>query len=265
MGVLTKPDLVTENATFQAVKDLVLGRRNQLQLGYCVVKNRGADDRLSTLAERLLQEEAFFSTPMWQPLRDIGRCGVGSLKTRLRDLLMNITKKEFPNVRSDLVTQLEHARKELNSLGPARTEQTAQRLFLGNLSTKFQIITHCAMLGSYDSHPVFTAEPDLKLITTITKLNETFADLFWRRGHKRNITSDPSDEEESTFDQGKGTGAYFPKDHVDGYPELSDVVEMEDYECPVPVAHKDSPIMNHIKRVYQDNWGQRYGKDTSFH
>jgi hypothetical protein len=61
MGVLTKPDLVTEHATFDAVKDLVLGRRNKLQLGYCVVKNRGADDRASTLAERLLQEKAFFS------------------------------------------------------------------------------------------------------------------------------------------------------------------------------------------------------------
>jgi hypothetical protein len=104
MGVLTKPDLVTENATFQAVKDLVLSRRNQLQLGYCIVKNRGADDRVSTLAERLLREETFFSAPIWQSLRDIRRCGVGSLKTRLRDLLMNITKKEFPNVRSDVIS-----------------------------------------------------------------------------------------------------------------------------------------------------------------
>jgi hypothetical protein len=203
MGVLTKPDLVTEHATFEAVKDLVLGRRNQLHLSYCVVKNRGADYRASTLAERPLQEEALFSHPRWQPTQERGRCGIGSLMTRLSDLLTNIAKKELPNVRSDLVARPEHGRRELESLGPARTEQTAQRLFLGGLSTKFQIITHCALLRSCDSHAIFTAEPDLKLIITITQMNEIFADHFWRRGHKRDFTSGSSDEEEHSFDQAK--------------------------------------------------------------
>jgi hypothetical protein len=259
MGVLTKPDLVTENATFQAVKDLVLGRRNQLQLGYCVVRNRGADDRTSTLAERLLQEEAFFSASRWQPLRDRGRCGGGSLTTRLSDVLMTITKKELPNVRSDLITRLEHGRKELDGLGPARTEHTAQRLFLGSLSTKFQTITHCALLASYDSHSVFNAEPDLKLITTITKMNEIFADHFWRRGHKRHTTLVSSDEEELSFDQGKGVNTYFPSNYVDEYPELNDIIEMEEYDCPKPINHKRDPIMDHIERVYQENRGPELG------
>ncbi|KAF2191277.1 interferon-inducible Mx protein, partial [Zopfia rhizophila CBS 207.26] len=45
MGVLTKPDLVTDIATQDAIKDLILGKWNQLRLGYCVVKNRSADDQ----------------------------------------------------------------------------------------------------------------------------------------------------------------------------------------------------------------------------
>jgi hypothetical protein len=44
MGVLTKPDLVTEVASRKAIKDLVLGKGKQLRLGYCVVNNRSADD-----------------------------------------------------------------------------------------------------------------------------------------------------------------------------------------------------------------------------
>jgi len=49
MGVLTKPDLVVEDASREAVKALVLGRGKKLRLGYFIVKNRGADDNTSTL------------------------------------------------------------------------------------------------------------------------------------------------------------------------------------------------------------------------
>lgn len=44
LGVLTKPDLAIEKATRGVIVDLVKGKRNDLRLGYCVVKNRGADD-----------------------------------------------------------------------------------------------------------------------------------------------------------------------------------------------------------------------------
>jgi hypothetical protein len=60
MGVLTKPDLVIEVASQKAIKDLVLGKGKQLRLGYCVVKNRGADDAQSTTIKRLAQETVFF-------------------------------------------------------------------------------------------------------------------------------------------------------------------------------------------------------------
>ncbi|KAF2029778.1 hypothetical protein EK21DRAFT_16152, partial [Setomelanomma holmii] len=61
MGVLTKPDLVSEVASQKAIKDLVLGKGEQLRLGYFVVKNHSADDAQSTMYERLAQENAFFS------------------------------------------------------------------------------------------------------------------------------------------------------------------------------------------------------------
>lgn len=56
MGVLTKPDLATERATQDAVIDLVLGKRNNLKLGYYVVKNRSVDDNTSTTTARLAAE-----------------------------------------------------------------------------------------------------------------------------------------------------------------------------------------------------------------
>jgi hypothetical protein len=63
MGVLTKPDLATERTTKDAVIDLVLGKRSNLRLGYYVVKNRSADDNVSTVSDHLATKEAFFTAP----------------------------------------------------------------------------------------------------------------------------------------------------------------------------------------------------------
>jgi hypothetical protein len=104
MGVLTKPDLATERPTQDAVIDLVLGKRNNLKLGYYVVKNRSADDNTSTTTARLAAEQAFFTASPWSSWPD--RCGVSSLKERLRGLLMEISKRELPNVRSEIDKRL---------------------------------------------------------------------------------------------------------------------------------------------------------------
>lgn len=194
MGVLTKPDLVTENATQETIMSLVLGRRNQLRLGYCVVKNRSADDKDSTVVERVLQEKEFFDEPKWREVVDSGRCGIASLKSRLSDLLTTISKNEFPNVRIDVSKRLDTCRDELQSLGPARMRESSQRIYLGNLQSKFQTITQCALNGYYDS-AVFTETPCLKLITHVTKMNKMFANDFWKKGHKRPFTGSGEDGE----------------------------------------------------------------------
>lgn len=100
MGVLTKPDLAPERATQQNILDLVQGKRQDLKLGYCVVKNRGADDKCSSLQNRNEQERAFFRQEPWSSIASSRRLGSDALKTILRDLLMDISKKEFPKVKN---------------------------------------------------------------------------------------------------------------------------------------------------------------------
>lgn len=103
MGVLTKPDLVLERATQQAILDLIQGRRQKLKLGYYVVKNRGADDESSSLQKRNEEEKAFFRQEPWASVSSSGRLGSSALKTSLRDLLMEISKKGFPTVKKGLL------------------------------------------------------------------------------------------------------------------------------------------------------------------
>lgn len=104
MGVLTKPDLAPERAMQQNILDLIQGRRQDLKLGYCVVKNRGADDEGSSLQKRDEEEKAFFRREPWASVASSGRLGSGALKIILRDLLMDISKKEFPIVKKGAST-----------------------------------------------------------------------------------------------------------------------------------------------------------------
>jgi hypothetical protein len=140
MGVLTKPDLVTEEVNRKTIQDLVLGRRHQLRLGYYVVKNRSADDQNSTLSERLAHEKSFFAERMWSQLRHTNRCGIPSLRARLSDLLMMLTKNGIPNVISDVKADLDSCRAQLDDLGPARNDHASQRTHIGRIATKFQML-----------------------------------------------------------------------------------------------------------------------------
>ncbi|KAI4955436.1 hypothetical protein J4E91_001296 [Alternaria rosae] len=141
------------------------------------------------------------------------------------------------------------------------TRDTIQKLVLGNLLTKFQTITQNALNGSYDGNPVFTAQPSLKLITTVTKMNEAFSNEFWHKGHKRTTSSTPgANEEEEAYELGKREeNAALVQRTLEDYPELCDVVEMEDHEYLEPIASDEDPIAKHIERIYQENQGPELG------
>lgn len=96
MGVLTKPDLAPERAMQQNILDLIQGKRQDLKLGYCVVKNRGADDEDSSLRKRDDQEKTFFREKPWASVTSSRRLGIKALRVILQDLLMDISRKEFP-------------------------------------------------------------------------------------------------------------------------------------------------------------------------
>ncbi|KAJ8119426.1 hypothetical protein ONZ43_g3617 [Nemania bipapillata] len=245
MGVLTKPDLVNEKATQVAIMDLVLGKRNPLKLGYYVVKNRGADDSTSTISDRFTAERAFFMAPPWTAVAE--RCGIQALKASLRELLMTISKKEFPLVKADIEKDLQKCRTSLEAMGPSRSNQTSQRLFLGRIASNFQNITQHALNGHYSSDPLFDTIPELKLVTATIGLSETLSDIFWKRGHKRHFSSESRNEgsDETPFDY-----------YTDIYPELDDVICPDIYVCPEP---QEGRIEDHIKTIFKSSRGPEIG------
>lgn len=252
MGVLTKPDLATEKATQNMVLDLVLGKRNKLTLGYCIVKNRSADDNASTMSERHAAEKAFFMAPPWASVAD--RCGVTSLQARLRELLMDISKRELPHVRAEIEKLLHSCKLDITALGAPRADQGSQRLFLGKIASKFQGITQHALNGYYTGDPIFKSEPSLKLATRMMQLNESWSDLFLEKGHKRHF--DPQwDDEEVVSSLHKNDQHPF-KISLTKHPELSDIICTDEYDCPSP---SEGPIIDHVKEVFKSSRGPEIG------
>lgn len=173
MGVLTKPDLATESTTQQAVIDLVLGKRNDLQLGYYVVQNRGPNDNDTSPSAQLMRENATFGKGLWCTIAGTGRTGIDALRKGLRALLMDISKREFPKVRTEISKRLLHSEMALDGMGSSRAETSAQREYLTKIAAQFQAITRDVLVANYSNGPIFEKQPSMKLITRIIGLTRS--------------------------------------------------------------------------------------------
>jgi len=201
LGVLTKPDLAVETATKNEVADLVRGRRQDLKLGYCIVRNRGADDHSATLdtVARDAKEREFFSQPPWNTL-DHTRVGIPALRSRLRTLLIDRTRTEFPNVKNEMVQKLKEAQQMLDAMGEARSSQTEQVAYLCKIAGRFSVLAEYGRNAYYSGDPLFADQEDLRLITRVRELNEKFAKMFFKRAHRIEFDTDADTDDDDTLE-----------------------------------------------------------------
>ncbi|KKY38956.1 putative interferon-induced gtp-binding protein mx1 [Diaporthe ampelina] len=255
MGVLTKPDLAPERATQQSILDLIRGKRQDLKLGYCVVKNRGADDESSSLRRRDEEERAFFRQEPWLSVASSGRLGSGALKVFLRDLLMDISKKELPTVKKEINKKLSDCRKRAEAMGNSRSDAHSQRAYLGKIAGDFEKIVGYALNAHYTQDEIFNDRLEMRLITRIIRLNEVFSEVFSQRGHTRHF--EHSDYE---GDQGRHLEIQLPEIEFDipndRLVELEDIIRLERFQCPEP---SDDSIMDHIEDIFRESRGPELG------
>ena len=265
LGVLTKPDLLIENATKEAIADLVRGRRRDLALGYYVVLNRSADDKSFDLKNRQRAEEALFSTEPWSKLNK-SRLGIPALHARLRDLLMDRTKSEFPKVKRELAERHKEAKKELDAMGPARSTPDQQRACLGAVATRYMELRNFGLDAYYTGDRIFTEQQDLRLITRIRALNDAFAELFFEKGHSREFLVDdaaaeparkdlPGEVGESVSDMTGTTNSVTFTIPPDDLGELDGIL-VDEFVCSEP---DDEGIMEHIIDIYLNSRGYEIG------
>ncbi|KAF4960727.1 hypothetical protein FGADI_742 [Fusarium gaditjirri] len=181
LGILTKPDLVTEKGAQDTVCDLVQGKRRPLNLGYYIVRNRGADD---AKVEHHQLEQTFVNYP-WNQLPP-DKVGISALKDQLRCLLWDISTREFPKMMADIDQQLKTCNDELDELGPPRQNHREQRTFLSRIAGQFQEHVRSALSADYNASKIFEKEK-LRLITQVVNITEVFCFEFHKRAHSRNF------------------------------------------------------------------------------
>lgn len=178
LGVLTKPDLVTENSAKVAVCNVVLGKKRPLALGYYVVRNRGPDENDDFDKE---SAEDVFSENPWNSLPE-DRVGISALRTRLGQLLGQIAQREFPAMRKDIQVQLTQCSQELDSLGAPRQNEHEQRAYLISLSRQYHDLVRDALDTQYSRHAAFSQNM-LRLATHIANFTDTFNRNFAAKSH----------------------------------------------------------------------------------
>ncbi|PNP38878.1 hypothetical protein TGAMA5MH_09102 [Trichoderma gamsii] len=181
LGVLTKPDLVLEPSAQAAVRNLVLGNKRPLSLGYFLVRNRGADGGFEELSEldREFQKQQWFDLPK-------DRVGIAALKDQLKSLLVDITQREFPKLIKDINERSKECKKELDSLGPPRQHEREQRVFLSQIAGNFQKRVREALDAHYNADPVFKQD-EFRLITHVVNITDVFSADFRETAHSRHF------------------------------------------------------------------------------
>ncbi|KAL5348083.1 hypothetical protein ACLOAV_006563 [Pseudogymnoascus australis] len=276
LGVLTKPDLVDDGAEHQVI-DLVMGKRNKLKLGYCIVRNRSQKELDTDSDSRTRKERSFFSTDPWSSLPK-DRVGVDALKSRLQDLLSEIVQREFPKIKRQIEQRLILCKKNLSAMGADRETSEQQRHYLEGIAAQFERITNDALSANYCRHDLFGQDLNLRLPTLVVDRSDRFADDIRSKGHSVEFKGDTStdaatttnkkeaksalpsaksesgsddDDEPDVNDESDGDYEYAYKVELDPksseYPELLDILQLDLYVS----LTKGSDILAWIEAEYR--------------
>lgn len=269
MAVLTKPDLAIESTIQRIAIDHVIGKRNDLLLGYYIVKNRGPDDANMTLEQGQADERKFFSNAPWSVLQSTGKAGITTLRKRVHDLLADLIKKEFPKLKADVAKELLTLKSQLDKMGPSRSDQHTQRAYLNKMSEEFQTLARDALNAYYTGNPIFDEKHQFRLITRVVEASEKYSDIMSKNGHTRPFASDQEPRKKGVKQNKLPPSTPPPPPDAPDDPDNCELFEHNDYhdleeifdaaDTIMPRPSGEDDIFEYIERVYRDSRGQDLG------
>ncbi|KAM3438697.1 hypothetical protein NHJ13734_004038 [Beauveria thailandica] len=243
LGILTKPDLLTEESGKSVVCSLIRGDQRPLNLGYYLVRSRGGDDEGKAFSDEA--RDSVFKKKPWCTLPK-DRLGVVALRQRLQHLLGELTDKAFPKLRSRTRKLLREAQEHLYDLGHSRQTMREQQQFLVRIASEFQQLVRAALNADYSSSPVFD-DDKFRLITNVLNATEDFRTDFTTYAHTYQFNQ--ASEENSATPQ---TGVVNKETKLDLFPDLDGVI--------VRTRGGSTPkdgIMKWIKNFYRRSRGNQ--------
>ncbi|PHH59977.1 hypothetical protein CDD81_2336 [Ophiocordyceps australis] len=263
IGVLTNRKLASDMRISHKNIDLALNGNSNLEFYYCVVKDQGTDGVPSSLDERLKAEESFFQAAQWLQIHD--HCGMKAFRKRLSYMIKKLYKEEFSRVKTKVEQQLDQNQEILNTIFPPRNDNMTQRMFLGNIASKFEVLTHAALNANYSANNIFDTEPNMRLISQVKKAHMKFAVRFAESGH--NMTFDgflelqngTGAERSNRRGEGSSLQAFWAGKGTENierdtslFPELQEIIRTEVFDYARPT---NASLMKRIGTVYQSTLG----------
>lgn len=201
-----------------------------------------------------------------------------NLKVRVRYLLIDLIKREFPKLKAEFNKKLRGLKDNLDKMGPSRSNEHTQRAYLNKMSEAFQTLSRDALNAYYNGDKIFTRRHDLRLITRVVEINEKFNRSIEKNGHMWPFAADPVSLKlqalirksgksglhdfldlgttKELLGRQKSPGVECADISVE-YPELEDLL---DFDTDVVDLDGDAEnIMDYIEGVYKSSRGQDLG------
>ncbi|KAI5196864.1 dynamin GTPase [Aureobasidium subglaciale] len=225
-GHRTSPDLVDPGAEV-GVMQLIKGDRHPLQLGWCLVRNLGQQQSQDNAADRSAVENAFFrDCSPWNEL-DKERVGVDALRSRLQEVLTSNIRREFSNVKREVLMKLNSAKRALKELGEKRQTPDEQRRFTMDISSRFREMVSLALNSNYSGHKWFDECSTLMYVTGVVNCGEAFADAVDKHGHAYGFKFDYTPEVPGRSNLSSNGGQGLKLRSTPDHPDLEDLISGE--------------------------------------
>ncbi|KAL8832878.1 MAG: hypothetical protein Q9170_004698 [Blastenia crenularia] len=194
MGIVTKPDtLIPGSDSETSFLNLAKNEDVVFRLGWHLLRNREFNTRTSSTEERDQEEKEFFSQGVWKSLpTDI--LGIGPLKTRLSNVLIQQIISVLPSLVEDVERGIKVCKARLNRLGDTRGTLQEQRQYLIRISQRFSGLVKAAVDGVYGDEyfgdPMTPEGRSKRLRAVIQDLLLGFAEDMRRNGQQQIIVDD---------------------------------------------------------------------------
>lgn len=132
--------------------------------------------------------------------------------------MLDISRKEFDHVFSDLEERLSRTIEDLSHLSAPRSTSRDQQVFLTKAATDFKSMTDHAIDAHYSRDTRFS-NTSLRLATEIIRLNEDYSDRMFKEGTSRMFVTDEADDEEDTKGAVNSPAVPTPAEGEDDYLE----------------------------------------------
>jgi GTPase SAR1 family protein len=151
LGIITKPDMTLTEARQLEFINLACNKdkRNKLQLGWHVLRNRAHDEENFTPEERNRAEKEFFAGDgiNWSKKLHPDQLGVDALSKRLSTQLIRHIAAEVFKVKDEIKSELDKCREKLSELGEGKDTPEEMRTDIYRWSERSLRLTQAAIQG----------------------------------------------------------------------------------------------------------------------